>query len=214
VAVVQGSHPTNHQLGQAGKRLALTVFVFAAMLSGMAQSALIPVPPRLTAGDSVSLLATLPSHLPSAGWAASLLLVSSDVRLSLAGTPADAGFQFVAAPEVTAAWAAGRYTWSLLASNVGLLERVTLASGQIIIDPDPAAGTYDPRSHARRVLDAIEAYLERADLKAARTRIADRELQRIPIPELLTLRDRYRADVRAEEATAGLRPVARILTRF
>lgn len=180
----------------------------------MAQSALIPVPSRLTAGDSVSLLATPPNHLPSAGWAAAFLLVSADARLTLAGVPTATGFQFAAPPETTATWSAGRYTWSLLATNAGLLERTTLASGQVIIDPDPAAGTYDPRSHARRVLDAIEAYLERADLKAARTRIADRELQRIPIPELLTLRDRYRADVRAEEAAAGLRPVARILTRF
>jgi hypothetical protein len=180
----------------------------------MAQSADFLVPARLTAGDSVSLSAALPDHLDSAGWAAFISLVSATNRITLAGTPTATGYTFAASPVATAAWVAGRYTWSLVASHAGDAQRITLATGQILIDPDPAAGTYDPRTHARRVLDAIEGYLERADLEAARTRIADRELQSIPIPELLTLRDRYRAEVRAEEAAAGLRPVARILTRF
>ena len=58
---------------------------------------------------------------------------------------------------------------------------------------------YDARTHARIVLDAIEAVIEnRASKDQERYMIAGRELWRTPIPMLLKLRQTYRAEVKAQ----------------
>ena len=67
-----------------------------------------------------------------------------------------------------------------------------------------AAG-HDARSHVQRVLDAIEAVLEkRATLDQEQYRINNRELRRTPIADLLKLRDRYRGELaRMKAASKG-----------
>lgn len=174
----------------------------------MALAESIQIPPRFTAGDAFAA-----SVIPSAthtdpAWGHALTLINAGGRIQLDGALVDGRVVFAVSP---AAWAAGRYIWHYSVTLDGA--RQTIATGQIEVLPDTSAA-HDPRSHARKVLDAIEAFLENADYSASRTRIADRELQNIPIPELLALRDRYRAEARAEEMAAGLRVPARILTRF
>jgi hypothetical protein len=66
---------------------------------------------------------------------------------------------------------------------------------------------------------AIEAYLENAsNLAASEYQIAGRQLRRYPLPELMTLRDRYRVEVAREDAAArlaaGLPDQRRIFVRF
>lgn len=90
----------------------------------------------------------------------------------------------------------GDFEYSLQVSdahgNVAELER-----GLTVVPANLSAGPII--SHAQKVLDAIEAVLEkRATLDQQRYSIADRELVRTPIPELLLLRDRYRSEVRRE----------------
>ena len=84
--------------------------------------------------------------------------------------------------------------------------------------PDIAqlAAGHDARSHVQRVLDAIEAVLEkRATLDQEQYRINNRELRRTPIADLLKLRDRYRMELqRAKAARNGtLFGVARVAFR-
>lgn len=174
----------------------------------MAPAESIRVPSRFTSGDSFAASVTPFSDYADPAWGHTLTLIIDGARIALAGVIEDGVVQFSAAP---AAWAPGRYRWFYSVSDEA--DRHTLEQGTLEVLPDPAAA-FDPRSHARKVLDAIEAYLETRNYSAGRTRIADRELQTIPIPELLALRDRYRAEVRAEEVAAGLRPGPRILTRF
>ena len=73
--------------------------------------------------------------------------------------------------------------------------------------PDIAqlAAGHDARSHVQRVLDAIEAVLEkRATLDQERYRINNRELVRTPVADLLKLRDRYRGELaRMKAASKG-----------
>ena len=78
-----------------------------------------------------------------------------------------------------------------------------LESGQIKIKPDLATldAGHDGRDHLQRTRDAIEAVLEkRATLDQERYKINNRELVRTPISELLTLRDRYRSELRRLKA--------------
>lgn len=174
----------------------------------MANADQIQVPLRFTAGDAFAVSVTPSAEHSDVEWAHALTLVKLGARIQIAGVLSDGVVSFAVAP---AAWAPGRYAWHYTAT-LGAA-RHTVAAGQVEVLPDPSAA-HDPRSHARKVLDAIEAYLENADYSASRTRIADRELQNIPIPELLALRDRYRSEVRSEEISSGFRLPSRILTRF
>lgn len=106
---------------------------------------------------------------------------------------------FRASAAATAQWLPGEYVYSLRATDEdGVV--MELDSGTVLVRPDismlPAAG-YDARSHVARVLDAIEAVIEkRATLDQEEYRINNRELKRTPIGDLLRLRDRYRAELR------------------
>jgi hypothetical protein len=98
-------------------------------------------------------------------------------------------------------------------------EAYTVASGTITVQPAFSAATLDSRSHARKTLANIEAYLENpGNLTSSMYEIAGRKLQRFGIPELLSLRDRYRAEVAREDAAAnvgrGLPDRRRVLVRF
>ncbi len=62
----------------------------------------------------------------------------------------------------------------------------------------------DDRSHARKVLDAIEAFIEGNDLQAAAVVIGERQIRNIPIPELLKLRQRYLQEVAVEDQKAAI----------
>jgi len=77
----------------------------------------------------------------------------------------------------------------------------------------------DNRSHARKVLENIETYLENSgNLSAASYEIAGRKLQRFSLPELLAMRDKYKGEVAREDAamnvSRGLPDRRRILVRF
>lgn len=114
----------------------------------------------------------------------------------------------VAASETTD-WTPGAYTYSLRVARDG--EVVEVESGTITVKPDLAAAVegFDGRNHVQKVLDNIEAVLEkRATIDQERYKINNRELWRTPISELLALRDRYRAELRrmklAAKGGAGL----------
>jgi len=106
------------------------------------------------------------------------------------------------AKATTATYAAGLYTWQAFADNG--TERYLLDSGTLKVLPDYAAGTItaalDDRTHARKVLTAIEAILEnRATKDQEEYTIAGRSLKRTPIPDLIVLRDTYRREANAEK---------------
>lgn len=170
---------------------------------------------RLIAGDSLVFTTSVPDYLPSAGYTLTYRLVRRDAAgaaLSFAaGTTGDL-FSVNVTPATTATWTPGRYTWAAYASKAG--ERYTVDQGELVIEADPAVITapYDNRSHARKVLDAIEAVLEgRASTDQQQVSVAGRTLTRMPITELLLLRDRYRTEVASEAAgdqlrTTGINP--------
>lgn len=111
------------------------------------------------------------------------------------------GFIFRVPATETANWVPGSYWYSIRATNSTDVIEVEL--GSINIKPDLAALSdgHDGRLHVERVLDAIEAVLEkRATIDQERYRINNRELFRTPIPDLLQLRDRYKAELRRMKA--------------
>ncbi|MCU7974883.1 hypothetical protein L5M43_06265 [Shewanella sp. SW36] len=101
--------------------------------------------------------------------------------------------------DVTSAWIAGQYEWRLYAT-LGA-DRQVIGSGQITIEADfsQLSAGHDPRSHAKRMLDAINTVLEGRILSDHESyTINDRRLDRIPIKELYVLRRSYIRKIRQE----------------
>jgi hypothetical protein len=101
----------------------------------------------------------------------------------------------------SAAYVAGTYRVQEYVEKGG--ERYTLSAVMLQVLPDLSTATTGLRTHARKVLDAIEAWLEAKAPTAGAVEIAGRKVQNYPITDLLALRDRYRAEVRREEAAAS-----------
>lgn len=173
-------------------------------------------PARVNAGNTAKWLKSLPEYPASAGWVLSYELVNAAQRITFSSSPSADDHLVNVTAAATGAWVAGSYDWRALATLGS--EIYTVASGRMEIAP--AFGVVvDARSQARRTLEAIEATLEgRASSATAEYQIAGRALKYIPIPELLTLRDRYRRDVKAEDDAAavasGLGARGRIYVRF
>ena len=80
---------------------------------------------------------------------------------------------------------------------------------QVVIEPDFAqkSSGYDDRSTARIALDAIEAIIKSGLFTPhKRYQIAGRAMEFRDFDELLTARDRFRAEVRAEERRKAGKP--------
>lgn len=156
------------------------------------------IPDEIVAGTTLDLLLTL-TAIPAPDWALSLILRGPSA-ITLGSAASGAQHRIGASAAVTHEWLPGVYDWALRASRGA--EVVQIDTGILRVRPDivslPAG--HDGRSHAARVVEAIEAVLEkRATTDQQKYTINNRELWRTPIPELLLLRDRYRAEMRREE---------------
>lgn len=185
----------------------------------MAQTIPTQEPAFVVAGDSITWKKSIADYPASAGWVLNYRLINAAGKIDIASTTSGDDHQ-ISVPAVTsAAWAAGYYTWTAYVTKAA--ERYTLGSGAVTVKPNLAAQTagYDTRSHAAKTLDAIEAVIEgRATQSHLSYSIAGRQMQFIPIAELLVFRDRYRGEVRSEENAArvanGLASRNRILVRL
>ncbi len=164
-------------------------------------------PARIAAGDTVSFAFSHADFPASAGWAMSWRLVGDGIALSLTATASGDAFTVAATASATAALTvpAVGVPCTLLGTASKAGERFEVYRAACLLLPNPATITGDLRGHAARTLAAIEALLEgRATKDQQSYRIGDRELARIPIPELLALRDDYRREARREESAALL----------
>ncbi|VWX56711.1 hypothetical protein [Sphingorhabdus sp. 109] len=161
------------------------------------------MPSRLVAGDSLTLaLVQAAQEYPAgAGWAAKLTLVpiAGGMPLEITGSGGSVDWSFSVSSAQTAALAAGLFRWSTSAVNAG--ERTTLDSGQIQVLPDPAGSDVDARSHARKVLDALNATIEgRATTTQLEVEFEDgRRIKHMENSEILKLRREYVRKVAAED---------------
>lgn len=163
------------------------------------------LPSTIAAGVTFERSLTLADH-PAPDWVVSAHLRGPGV-INLVAAADGTAHKLTADAVATGGWVAGVYQYVVRATMGTDVRQVE--AGQVEVLPDLAAvdAATDLRSHARRALDAIEAVLEkRATLDQERYVIEGqngrRELWRTPVPELLKLRDTYRAEVRREEAAA------------
>ena len=160
-------------------------------------------PTAIRVGDTISWTKTF-DDFPATTYTLKYELVTSGTRIQIEASADGDDYAIAVAATTTVNWTAGRYHWESFAHDGN--DRYHLESGVIDILPDFEVQTsgYDDRSHAKKVLDAIESLLEgkfTSDVESYT--IAGRSLTKMSVEELLTARDRYRAEYNKELYEAG-----------
>lgn len=157
------------------------------------------------------------SDYPAGTWTLTYYLRNASAAYNVVAT-ADGTTHSVSVPAATtAAYKPGRYDW--IARVTAGTDSFTVGTGSLTVLPNlGATGAQDGRTYARRVLDAIEAVLEgRASHDQASYSIGNRSLSRMSIAELMTFRDKFKAEVLKEERAARIAAglgVGKIQVRF
>lgn len=116
-------------------------------------------PAQVRAGDTITWRKSLPDYPASAGWVLYYRLINSAGKIDITAA-ADGDMHLVSVSKVTsAAYTAGAYT--LLSWVDNGTERITLPQSRITVLVNLAAQSagYDTRSHAKQMLDAVDAAL-------------------------------------------------------
>ena len=179
-------------------------------------------PPQLFAGDTWQWRRLDLSDYSAATWTLKYRFKNAAGGFEVTASAYNTSqFDITVSAATTAALTAGTYDWTAFVTSGS--ERHTVDHGHLIVQPDLGAGSaatpVDRRSHAQKVLDAIEAVLEsRATKDQQEYHIAGRRLIRTPIADLLLLRDRYRNETRraqiAENLANGLADPSKVYVRF
>ena len=176
------------------------------------------VPDDLVSGDLWSWTRDLSSTYPAGTWTGVWYFENAYSAFSVTAGASGTTFTGSVAAATSAGYKAGRYKWQFVVTNGS--NRVSIEKGWVDVAPDPAAaGKADRRSHARKVLEAIEATIEgRASNDQLSMSIAGRSISRTPFTELVAMRDKYRQFVMdeesAEDVAAGLGSKKRVFVRM
>lgn len=160
------------------------------------------MPSTLSGGTTVKYRRSFPGYPASAGWALKVYL-SGAVALNVTATADGDEYEV----EITAA-----QTGTLTPGNYALLERVEkagevydVARGVVQVTANLATATAGSGvTHAERTLAVIEAALEgRLTADVESYQIAGRAVSKIPVRDLLALRQRYKGEVAIERSVGS-----------
>lgn len=139
-------------------------------------------------------------------WTAIAYFENADGTFNVASTLNGTAQRFTITAAVTGTYAAGRYRVRIRVTDGS--SSYIAESAWVNVELDPAkAGNQDPRSWAKRTLDAVEAFLEGNATTAQQSMsIAGRSISRWSLLELRQFRSELRGEVRTEEQgeNAGL----------
>ncbi len=177
-------------------------------------------PAAIYAGDTISWLIPLAGYPASSGWTLKYNAVGAAGQFNLVSSASGIDHAVSIAKATTANYKPGLYTLTKYVENVAG-ERVTLSEIPLIVKPDLAGKTaaLDTRSHAKKVLDAIEAVLEnRATTDQQELTLNGKTLKRTPVADLLSFRSKYlqeyKNELAANRLASGLGSGNKILVRF
>lgn len=160
------------------------------------------LPAELTAGDTWVWSRSFGDY-PAGTWTATVYFENAVATFSAAATVSGTDHLFTVAAATTAAKPAGRYRWSVRATDGSTV--TTVESGWVEVRTNPAAGgTSDPRSSARRTLDALNAFLEgKASNAQQAVTLNGRSLSTYTLKELREWQLTLEARVKTEEGGAA-----------
>lgn len=158
--------------------------------------------PDIQAGTTFRAALALEDY-PATAWRLTLPLRGPQA-IDLTAIADGAGFLLEAAAAATAAWAPGRYWYSLRVTDGTRVYEAGAGQLSVLADLSAVSGAYDGRGEAETALAAIDAVLaKRATRDQERYKINNRELHRTPVRDLLQLRAYYAMRVRRERAAAS-----------
>ena len=168
------------------------------------------IPAEVTAGDSVSWRRAGGDYPASDGWQLSYTLVSATKAYTVNAAADGDDYLVTVDASTSTSWDADLYRVQAYVTKDA--ERHTVGTSLLRVQPNLAAATggLDTRTHAQKVLDAINTWLESKAPVAGAMELDGRKVSWYPLPDLLKLRDRYRAEVAAEQRKGSGRG-ARIL---
>jgi hypothetical protein len=181
---------------------------------------MLPTPPTILpaqvyAGDTLIWSRSFDSYSSADGWALKYTVVSSTAVYSFtAASQSDGSFLVTVAEATTAGWAVGKYKLVEYVDNGTQKFTLTESPLTVIAKLAGASIPVDTRTHARKVLDSIEAYLEARTPTTMLIMIDGKRLEHYPLPDILAMRDRYRIEVAREEQLSSGSPAPRLLVRF
>jgi hypothetical protein len=121
-------------------------------------------------------------------------------------TGSASGFAVTVAATTTTNFTPGSWSWDAFMTRTTDSARVRIDTGRIEVLPNSAVSSADTRSHARRMLTAIEALLEgRSVADVASYSIKDRSLTKLTPEELTSWRNYYKREVQREDAAEAAR---------
>lgn len=164
------------------------------------------VPESLVAGDTWEWTRDL-SDYPAGTWTLTYYLRKEGKSYSFAASASGTTHSVSVAAATTAAYEPGKYF--LQARVTSGSEKFTLEDEECWVEvlPNPASDKSDPRTWARRTLDAVEAFLAGNATTAQQSMtINGRSIARWSLVELRQWRNELRGEVRSQEAgeSAGL----------
>jgi hypothetical protein len=114
-------------------------------------------------------------------------------------TASEANDEYIISTSSTTSYTKGSYNWIAYITRTSDSARIKIGEGFTEIQENYATTSASVRSHAKIVLDAIEAVISnRATMDQSSMSIAGRSLSRLSIDELMTFRDRYKAEYMKE----------------
>lgn len=161
-------------------------------------------PEKLTSGVTWKWKKTI-SDYPASEWTLTYYLRKDGATATSFSAAADGDTHLVTVTAATTAgYAAGVY--DIIGVVVKAAEKYVVFDGIFEVLTNPAtAGAYDPRTHARRVLDLIEAAMEgRIPNGMESYSIGGRSINKIPLNQLRELYEKYKQDVMMEEQVERL----------
>jgi len=162
-------------------------------------------PDKMTAGVTWKWTKDLPDY-PASAWSLVYYLRKDGATgKTFTGTADGDTHSVIVAAATTAAYASGVYDFIGWVTG-GTAEKYEVFNGRIEVLPNPTnSSAYDPRSHARRVLELIEAAMEgRIPNGLESYSIGGRSLNKIPLNQLRELYEKYKQDVLSEEQAERL----------
>nr|BAR33172.1 hypothetical protein [uncultured Mediterranean phage uvMED] len=121
-------------------------------------------------------------------------------------TASEANDEYIISTSSTTSYTKGSYNWIAYITRTSDSARIKIGEGFTEIQENYATTSASVRSHAKIVLDAIEAVIEnRATMDQSSMSIAGRSLSRLSIDELMTFRDRYKTEYLKEQKISRIK---------
>jgi len=174
-------------------------------------------PQKFVMGETVAWTQSSTDYPASAGWVQVTTFINSAAKFTV--TAVASGDDQVSTIAINhTGLAAGVFAWQTKVTKDSIVHVLGQGTTEVVAN-FVTPTTLDTRSHAAKVLDAVEAVIEgRATEDHMSMSLAGRSIQKMSLAELLPVRDYYRREVareqKAEAILAGRPPRGQVRTRY